>query len=76
MPAFLPDKLHGKHPWNNWLDNSAQSAAGWVAIQQKIPKVGEKLMRKIVLLYEVVQEQFDEVCCIGEAIKLHSRVDC
>ncbi|KAG4435446.1 hypothetical protein IFR05_009067 [Cadophora sp. M221] len=60
MPDFLPDKLHGKHPWNNWLDNSAQSPAGWVAIQQKIPKVGEKLMRKIVLLYEVVQEEFDE----------------
>ncbi|KAK0111326.1 hypothetical protein ONS95_001691 [Cadophora gregata] len=60
MPAFLPDKLHGKHPWNNWLDNSAQPAPGWIAIQQKIPKAGEKLMRKIVLLYDAVQEQFDE----------------
>jgi len=61
MPAFLPDKLNGKHPWNNWLDNSAQPAAGWIAIQQKLPKAGEKLMRQIVLLYDAVQEQFQEV---------------
>lgn len=61
MPQFLPDKFHGKHPWNNWLDNSAQPTAGWTAIQQKIPKAGEKLMRQIVLLYEAVEEEFTEV---------------
>ncbi|CZT51033.1 uncharacterized protein RSE6_12116 [Rhynchosporium secalis] len=60
MPAFLPDKLHGKHPWNNWLDNSAQSTTGWVAIQQKLPRTGEKLMRQLSLLYDVVQDQFEE----------------
>lgn len=71
IPAFLPDKLRGKHPWNNWLDNSAQSAAGWVAIQQKIPKAGEKLMRKIVLLYDVVQDQITEVRSIrGVSLQL------
>ncbi|OWP00159.1 mating type protein MAT1-1 [Marssonina coronariae] len=60
MPPFLPDKLNGKNPWNNWLDNSAYPTAGWTAIQQKIPKAGEKLMRQIVLLYEAVEEDLDQ----------------
>nr|UTN00784.1 MAT1-1-5 [Drepanopeziza brunnea f. sp. 'monogermtubi'] len=60
IPQFLPDKFNGRNPWNNWLDNSAQPTAGWTAIQQKIPKPGEKLMRQITLLYDAVEDDFDD----------------
>jgi hypothetical protein len=61
IPAFLPDQFQGKNPWNRWLDNSAEASPGWVAIEQKIPRGGDTLLRKITLMYEMVEQKFSDV---------------
>jgi hypothetical protein len=58
IPRFLPDKVDGKMPWNNWMDNSARPLRGWVAIQQKIPRAGEKIFRQITLMYDALEAEF------------------
>lgn len=62
IPAFFPDKPAGKNPWNNWLDNSAKATPGWVAIQQKIPRYGDRLLRRLRLSYLAVEHHFEVVC--------------
>jgi hypothetical protein len=61
VPAFSPDRPDGKHPWNNWLDNSARSVPGWVAIQQKIPRYGDRMNRRLALSYDAVERDFEKV---------------
>jgi hypothetical protein len=67
IPEFLPDRAgNRKGPWSNWLENSAAPQDGWIAIQQKIPRVGDKLMRQICLLYDAVSEEFSQNEFIGQ----------
>jgi hypothetical protein len=61
IPTFLPDQFQGKNPWNSWLDNSAEASPGWIAIQQKIPRCGDTLLRQITMLYEMVDQKFSDV---------------
>jgi hypothetical protein len=61
IPIFLPDQFQGKYPWNNWLDNSAEASPGWVAIQQKIPRCGDTLLRQISMIYDMVEQKFSDV---------------
>jgi hypothetical protein len=64
MPAFHPDKSGAKNPWNNWLDNSAAALPKWLPIQQKIPRVGDLIMRKIIREYQYIEADFSYVCFI------------
>ncbi|EPE31915.1 hypothetical protein GLAREA_11997 [Glarea lozoyensis ATCC 20868] len=67
VPEFLPDKAHARDgPWLNWLQNSASSYEGCIAIQQKIPRVGDKLTRQICLLYDAISEDFTQNEFMGE----------
>lgn len=61
IPLFHPDKPDGKNPWNNWLDNSAVPAPGWIAIQQKIPRIGDVLNRKKIYDYDALEASVEEV---------------
>jgi hypothetical protein len=61
-PEFHPDRPNAKNPWNNWLDNSSVRSRKWVAIQQKIPRIGDKLMRRITLEYDAIERSFAVVC--------------
>lgn len=56
-----PNILDGKNPWNKWLDNSAEPPSGWIGIQQKIPRFGDMLMRRITLEYEAIEASFISV---------------
>jgi hypothetical protein len=66
VPEFLPDKAHARDgPWLNWLQNSGSPFEGWIAVQQKIPRVGDKLTRQICLLYDKISEDFAEDEFVG-----------
>jgi hypothetical protein len=56
-----PNVLGRKNPWNHWLENSAQSIPGWIAIEQKIPRYGDKLIKRITLEYDTIEADFTEV---------------
>lgn len=60
IPVFLQHKENAKNPWNNWLDNSANPMPGWIAIQQKIPRTGDKLIRQITQLYDTVNNELTQ----------------
>ena len=60
-PPFHPQSRFAKNPWNNWLDNSASSNPGWVAIQQKIPRIGDVLNRKKVYDYDALEASLEIV---------------
>jgi hypothetical protein len=60
-PIFHPDRRDAKNPWNNWLDNSAAPVPDWIAIQQKIPRVGDLMNRKKVHEYDILEADVDEV---------------
>ncbi|KAL3420174.1 hypothetical protein PVAG01_08673 [Phlyctema vagabunda] len=60
LPLFYPDKINGKHPWNNWLDNSGMATTGWVAIQQKIPQIGDKMNRMKTLHLQALEDHFTD----------------
>jgi hypothetical protein len=57
-----PNMANGKPPWNSWLENSGEAPPTWVAIQQKIPRYGEVLMKKLTLEYNALEAHFVEVC--------------
>ncbi|RDW63859.1 hypothetical protein BP5796_10361 [Coleophoma crateriformis] len=59
LPPFFPGQPGGKNPWNYWLDNSAKGNDGWIAIQQKIPQVGDTIIRHQSRLYESLETQFE-----------------
>lgn len=58
-----PNLRDGKNPWNKWLDNSAKAQPGWIGIQQKIPRFGHILMKRITLEYDAIEADFTRVCC-------------
>ena len=62
LPPFFPDKIDRKMPWNKWLDNSAAPKEGWIAIQQKLPRTAEKLLRQITMMYIATTVEFQMVC--------------
>ena len=57
-----PNLQDGKNPWNKWLDNSAEARPGWIGIQQKVPRFGHILMKKITLEYDAIEADFTRVC--------------
>jgi hypothetical protein len=59
--SLHPDARDAKNPWNNWLDNSANATPGWIAIQQKIPRVGDVLNRKKGYDYDALEASIEEV---------------
>lgn len=61
-PPFFPDMPNGKHPWNNWLDNSAQAMPGWVAIEQRVPRYGIRLIRRLEIMYDAAERMMLKVC--------------
>jgi hypothetical protein len=61
VPHFLPDKVDAQPPWNNWLGNSAKPVHGWIGLEQKIPRVGDRLNRLKTNMYETVRKIFEEV---------------
>lgn len=61
-PKFHPDRYRRTKPWNKWLNNSARFNYKWMAIQQKIPRYGDRLMRKITLEYDAIEANFTAVC--------------
>jgi hypothetical protein len=61
-PRFHPDRYRRTKPWNKWLNNSARFNYKWMAIQQKIPRYGDRLMRKITLEYNAIEANFIAVC--------------
>jgi hypothetical protein len=60
-PMFHPHRPDAKHPWNNWLDNSAKAAPEWIAIQQKIPRFGDRMNKKKYLEYDTIESVVEEV---------------
>lgn len=57
-----PNTPYNRNPWNNWLDNSADPRPGWISLQQKIPRYGDKLMKRITLEYNAIEADFRLVC--------------
>lgn len=62
-----PKLLNGKNPWNNWLDNLADSWPGWIATQQKIPRCGNKLVKRITLEYEAIEADLPRRAAVAGA---------
>ncbi|KAM0167394.1 hypothetical protein ACHAQE_000285 [Botrytis cinerea] len=59
LPFFYPGRADGKHPWTRWLENSSPvMPPGWVGIQQKIPHIGDNIIRRITTMYELYERQF------------------
>ncbi|TGO22668.1 hypothetical protein BPAE_0159g00150 [Botrytis paeoniae] len=59
LPFFYPGRADGKHPWTRWLENSSPvMPPGWAGIQQKIPHVGDNIIRRITTMYELYERQF------------------
>ena len=56
-----PNTLGGKHPWNFWLENFAESTADWIGIEQRVPRVGDQLIRRFTNEYNTIEEDFEEV---------------
>lgn len=56
-----PNTVKDKNVWNQWLDNTAVSTPGWVFIEQKIPRIGDILMKRITLEYDAIEADFVEV---------------
>jgi hypothetical protein len=56
LPLFHPDRPDAKNPWNNWLDNSALAADGWIAIQQKVPRIGHAMNLRKIYDYDALEE--------------------
>ena len=56
-----PNLLNGKSPWNQWLDNCAEAPEGWIGIEQRIPRFGDMLIRRITLEYDAIEADFIEV---------------
>lgn len=56
-----PALQSGKKLWNKWLDNTATPVPGCIVIDQKIPRIGHLLMRRITLEYEAIEADFQDV---------------
>jgi hypothetical protein len=65
-----PDFPDGKNPWNKWLDNSADGNPGRIAIQQRIPRMGHFIMKRITLEYDAIEADFTEVCAHAPFYKI------
>lgn len=61
LPEFLPDRPDRPKPWNAWLDNSIKPIKGWIALQQRIPRVGDFMNLRKTILYDQKEIEFREV---------------
>jgi hypothetical protein len=62
-PVLHPNKVGALKPWNTWLNNHVvdRYVAGWIAIEQRIPRIGDRLTRMLSNMYDAIQEIFQEV---------------
>nr|AJW31327.1 mating-type protein MAT1-1-5 [Clarireedia homoeocarpa] len=61
LPFFHPNRTDGLNPWNRWLDNSAPvMPPGWVGVQQRIPHIGDNIIRRITVMYQLYEKQFED----------------
>ncbi|KAH8802872.1 hypothetical protein F5884DRAFT_861224 [Xylogone sp. PMI_703] len=60
LPDMLPDQPGGLSPWNTWLNNSVKPTDGWIALQQKIPRVGDFMNLRKTILYHQKESKFLE----------------
>lgn len=59
LPFFYPGRADGKHPWTRWLENSSPvMPPGWLGLQQKIPHIGDNIIRRITTMYDLYERQF------------------
>ncbi|QSZ30798.1 hypothetical protein DSL72_000356 [Monilinia vaccinii-corymbosi] len=59
LSLLHPGRADGKHPWTRWLENtSGVMPPDWIGIQQKIPHVGDNIIRRITTMYELYERQF------------------
>lgn len=59
LPLLHPGRADGKHPWSRWLENSSpMMPRDWIGIQQKIPQIGDNIIRRITTMYELYERQF------------------
>nr|AWM30782.1 MAT1-1-5 [Monilinia fructigena] len=59
LPLLHPGRADGKHPWSRWLENSSSMMPrDWIGIQQKIPHIGDNIIRRITTMYELYERQF------------------
>lgn len=73
LPLFYPGRADGKHPWTRWLENSSPvMPPGWVGIQQKIPHIGDNIIRRITTMYELYERQF-RIVSISNMSYIHER---
>jgi hypothetical protein len=62
LPFFHPNRPDGLNPWNRWLNNSAPvMPLGWVGVQQRIPHIGDNIIRRITVMYQLYEKQFEDV---------------
>ncbi|RFU34440.1 hypothetical protein B7463_g1888, partial [Scytalidium lignicola] len=59
-PDMLPDQPGGLNPWNSWLNNSIKPTEGWIALQQKIPRIGDFMNLRKTILYHQKEIKFRE----------------
>nr|AJW31349.1 mating-type protein MAT1-1-5 [Rutstroemia cuniculi]AJW31355.1 mating-type protein MAT1-1-5 [Rutstroemia cuniculi] len=61
LPFFHPNRPDGLNPWNRWLNNSAPvMPLGWVGVQQRIPHIGDNIIRRITVMYQLYEKQFED----------------
>lgn len=74
LPRFHPGRADGKHPWTRWLENSsAVTPPGWIGIQQKIPHIGDNIIRRITTMYELYERQF-RIVSYSNCIYVHEEI--
>jgi hypothetical protein len=62
LPFFHPNRRDDLNPWNRWLNNSAPvMPPGWVGVQQRIPHIGDNIIRRITVMYQLYEKQFEDV---------------
>nr|AJW31368.1 mating-type protein MAT1-1-5 [Clarireedia homoeocarpa] len=61
LPFFHPNRRDTLNPWNRWLNNSAPvMPPGWVGVQQRIPHIGDNIIRRITVMYQLYEKQFED----------------
>ncbi|KAH8686059.1 hypothetical protein BGZ60DRAFT_477942 [Tricladium varicosporioides] len=70
-PPFYPDRVGALNPWNAWLNNHVmeQDVVGCIGIEQRIPRVGDRLLRTLSNTYDAIAEIFEEDELVSRDLK-------
>ncbi|KAF4630279.1 hypothetical protein G7Y89_g7859 [Cudoniella acicularis] len=70
-PPLHPNRVGALNPWNAWLNNhvAEQFVAGCIGIEQRIPRVGDRLIRMLGNTYDAIQEIFEEDELVNRDLK-------